>query len=406
MSSGPSSNIRSVIVAVLIPRFPLLIALRRARRSGEAPVALGPPPGAPQTLGMCTPAAEERGVRAGLRVGEALARCPDLELVAPDPDAVAEADERLLAALEAMGAAVEPVEAGAARFDARGLERMHGGLHAVLRRARAALPVGAGGRVGAAPTGFGALQAAREADPRRPEVVGAERLADFLAPLPASRLPLDPRALEVLDALGLRTLGQVAALPRAAMLDRLGFPGLRAWRLARGEGDGPLRPRRPPEPLEAAFRFPEPVGARPALEAAARLLLTELAGAARGRGRALRGLVLRARLADGGSWTRALALREATADPQRLAVAALPHLAEISAPVETLVVRGDASGALGGRQLTAIETGAEERGRRAREAVRQVRAAQGPESVLRLVELEPWTQMPERRWALVPYDPS
>ena len=184
-----------------------------------------------------------------------------------------------------------------------------------------------------------------------------------------------------------------------------GFPGLRAWELARGDADRPLRPRRPPRPLRAAFSFPEPVGALPALEAAARLLLGELAAAARGRGGALRGLTLRARLADGGSWTRALTLREATADPARLAARRAPppgrgHRAGHGAVDR----RVDASGALAGHQLTAIPSPADERGRRAREAVRQVRAAQGPEAVLRAVELEPWSRLPERRWALAPYD--
>jgi protein ImuB len=395
-----------MVVAALIPRFPLLIALRRARCSGDLPVALGPQAGAAQVVGLCTPAAEAQGVRPGLRVGEALARCPDLQLVAPDPDATAEAGERVLLALEDVGAAVEPIEPGAACFAAGGLARLHGGLAGVLRRARSALPVGADGRLGAAPTRFAALQAAREAPSRRPLVVGEDEVADFLAPLPAERLPLDPDALAALSALGLVAMGQVAALPRASVLDRLGRPGLRAWELARGGPDRPPRPRRPPEPLEAAFRFPEPVGARPALEAAARLLLGELAGRARARGRAIRALTLRARLADGGSWTGSLTLREATADPARLAVAALPRLGEVGAPVEALVVRVDASGHLGGRQLTVVETGADERGRRAREAVRQVRAAQGGEAVLRLVELEPWSRLPERRWALAPYDMS
>jgi protein ImuB len=400
------ANIRSVIVAIVIPRFPLLIALLAARRPIDAPVALGPQPGDPQLVGLCTAAAEAEGVAPGLRVGEALARCPSLELVTPDPDGVARAGEEAAQRLEAMGAAIEPLEAGAWCFASDGLERLYGGLEAVLARARAALPVGADGRIGAAPSRFAALQAAREAAPRRPLVVRPHEVAGFLAPLPASRLPLDERALTALADLGLVTVGQVAALPRAAALDRFGLAGLRAWRLARGEDDRPLHPRTPPEPLEAAFVFPEAVGARAALDAAARLLLTEIAGAAAGRGRAVRVLTLRARIEDGGSWVRALTLREATADPDRLAAAALPCLAEVQGPIETLIIRADASGRVAGRQLAFAEAGAGERARRAREAVRQVRSAQGDGAVLRLVELEPWSRLPERRWALVPYEAS
>jgi protein ImuB len=394
-----------MIVAVHVPRLPLLVALLQARRPLDAPVALGPAPGAPQVIGLCTPAAEARGVGPGLRVGEALARCPRLDLVVPDPDAAAEALEQILKRLEADGFAVEPIGLDGAAFDARGTMRLHGGLGAILRRVRAALPVGADGRVGAAPSLFAALQAAREAPRGEPLVVDAGDVAEFLAPLPAGRLPLTPDLVTALHDLGLRTMGQIAALPPAAALDRLGFPGLRAWRLARGEPGREPRPRRPPVPLRAAFGFPEPVGALPALEAAARLLLGELAGAARGRGAALRGLALRARLADGGSWVRDVALREATADPERLALAALPHLGEVTGPVDELWIGGDASGAVGGHQLTAIASPGEERRARAREAIRQVRAVQGPEAMLRAVELEPWSRLPERRWALTPYEP-
>lgn len=395
----------SMIVAVTVPRLPLLVALLRAGRPLDAPVALGPPPGSPQVVGLCTPAAEACGVRPGLRVGEALARCPDLDLVVADPDAAAEAAERTLERLEASGFAVEPTGLDGAVFDARGTLRLHGGMDGVLRRVRAALPVGADGRVGAAPTLFAAQQAAREATPGRPLVLAEDEVTAFLAPLPVTRLPLPEGLADALHDLGLRTVGQVAALPRAAALERLGFPGLDAWRLARGEAGRPPRPRIPPRPLRAAIAFPEPMGALPALEAAARLLLGEVAAAARGRGAALRTLLLRARLSDGGSWMRDLALREATADPERLALAALPRLAEITGPVDELWIGGDASGDLGGHQLTAIPSPAQERRARAGEAVRQVRAAQGPQAMLRAVEIEPWSRLPERRWALAPYEP-
>ncbi len=171
-----------MIVAVNVPRLPLLVALLRARRPLDAPVALGPAPGSPQVVGLCTPAAEACGVRPGLRVGEALARCPDLDLVVADPGAAAEAAERTLERLEASGFAVEQMGLDGAAFDARGTLRLHGGPEGVLRRVRAALPVGADGRVGAAPTLSAALQAAREAVPGRPLVLSEGEVVDFLAP--------------------------------------------------------------------------------------------------------------------------------------------------------------------------------------------------------------------------------
>ncbi|MFN8110298.1 MAG: DNA polymerase Y family protein [Thermoleophilia bacterium] len=395
-----------MIVAVVLPRFPLLVALLAAHRPVDAPVALAPAPGAPQVVGICTPAAEAHGVQAGLRVGEAMARCPHLVLVAPDPDAVADAHERLLLRLEDMGAAVEPGAPGTACFAAGGLLRLHRGIDGVLRRTAACLPVGADGRVGAAPSRFAALQAAHQAQPRRPLIVDRDGVREFLAPLPVDRLPLPPDAVDGLRDLGLRTMESLAALPRGSALERLGFDGFPAWRLARGEDDRPLRPRVPPSPLQARYAFPEPVGSLPVLQAAARLLLGRVATTARARGCTLRSVRLRARLADGGSWSHEVPLREATTDLTLLQLAALPPLEHVTGPVTQLAVRADASGDGRGRQLTLQHPGHTERIRRAGEAVRQVRAAVGDTALLRAVELEPWSRLPERRWALVPFDMS
>lgn len=396
-----------MIVAVFLPRFPLLVALLGARRPLDVPAALGPGPGEAAVVGPCTAAATAQGVVPGLRLGEALARCPSLELVQPDPAAVSEAHERLLTRLEAVGAAVEPVEPGVACFVSDGLERLHGGLAGVVRQARMSLPVGADGRIGVAPSRFAALQAAQAAPPRRPLVVQAHEVRDFLDPLPVDRLPLDARTVAGLHDLGLRTIGAVAALPHAAALERLGFAAVRVWHLARGEDDRPLRPRRPPQPLQAHIAFPEPVGSLPALQAALRLLLAELAGTARGRGTALRALTLRARLGDDdGSWVHEITLREATTDVDRLALSALPCLERVHAPVAALTVRADASGSQVGGQLSVIRAGQDEQVRRVGEAVGQVRAALGDQAVLRAVELEPWSRLPERRWALIPFDTS
>lgn len=396
----------SMVVAVLLPRFALLVAMLRARLPLDLPVALGPAPGDPQLVGLCTPVASAHGVAPGLRLGEALARCPHLRLVAPDPAGVTEAHERLLERLEAIGAAVEPVSPGVACFAPEGLRRMYGGLEGVLRHTRAALPVGADGRIGMAPSRFAALQAAHQAPPRRPLVVAAHEVTAFLAPLPVERLPLDGRVVQGLRDLGLRTVRDVAALPRAAALERLGPAGMAAWALARGEDDRPLRPRRPPQPLEARMTFGEPLAAMPALTAALRLLVGELAGAARTRGTSLRGLVLRARLADDGSWAHEVPLREPTVDVERIVTAAAPALARVTAPVAALHIRADASGTQVGRQLSVIRAGRPEHSRRVREAVGQVRSALGDAAVLRAVELEPWSRLPERRWALIPFDTS
>src|SRR5437867_1332189 len=87
--SGSCANMCSLmVVCVLINRLALIAALGGARGElmGE-PVALAPEAGREQRVGEVSPAAEAFGVVPGTRVGEALSRCPDLHLVAPDPEA-------------------------------------------------------------------------------------------------------------------------------------------------------------------------------------------------------------------------------------------------------------------------------------------------------------------------------
>src|SRR5947208_8844909 len=130
--------VRAMVVCILLPRFELAVAAGGREALAVGPVALAPEAGREQLIGEASAAAEAYGVRAGLRLGEALARCPTLRLVAPDPAGVADEWERLVGVLEGIGAGVESGPPGLAWFEARGLHKLHGGglegVIAVTRR--------------------------------------------------------------------------------------------------------------------------------------------------------------------------------------------------------------------------------------------------------------------------------
>src|ERR1035441_5355302 len=96
-----------MIICVLIPRFALTIAAGDRSELLQGPTALAPEPGGTQQVGEVSLAAEAFGLHPGMRLGEALARCPQLTLVPPDPEGVADFWERLLVRLESIGAARE-----------------------------------------------------------------------------------------------------------------------------------------------------------------------------------------------------------------------------------------------------------------------------------------------------------
>ncbi len=390
------------IVCTLVPRFALRVAVGAGGRLPEGPVALAPEPGGSSGIGEINAAAAAFGVTAGMRVGEALARCPRLGLATADPGAVADASEAMLTRLEDMGAAVEPLAPGRALFTADGLVLMHRGLLRLLHAVAGGLPPG--GRVGAGPGRFIAQAAAGRTRPGRPHVVEAGAAAGFLAPLAVDRLGLDRAIAAQLSALGITTAGALAELPLPAVADRFGPAGIAAWRLACGQDDSLVSPRSPPLSLHEAIDFPEPVGDEFTLRGAVAVLVERLLAHPNRRARPARTVTVSARLAAGGSWRRPIALRDATADPRRLRDAICPRLVELPAAIEQLELELTELAADGAQQLELVRPAAEVRRERAGEAARQVRAGLGEGHLWKVVEVAPWSRVPEGRDLLVPFD--
>jgi protein ImuB len=399
------------VACALIPRFRLIAAVSDRRVLSRA-AALAPDPGAAQLIGEVTPAAEKSGLRAGMRMGEALSRCPELVLIPPDPQRAESSWEDALRRLEGIGAEVESERAGEAFFEANGLTRLWGGIEGVLERTRTEIGKA---RLGAGPARFCAYVASMrgcsaatgdEQPVSRWAIVPDEAAREFLDPMPVSLLcgrlgegEADDLPNE-LERLGISTLGRLAGLPRDAVADRFGRLGLRALRLARG-GDEPLRPRPVREPIAVELELPEAVSGQQ-LERSLQLLISRLLAHDERRGRTVRALRLSARLAAGGGWRRQIALRRASADRARLADALVPHLTLLPSPAATLRLEAVSLGPETGEQLTLSSPEQERRGR-ITEAVRQTRSAAGTESVLRVLEVDPESRVPERREVLMPY---
>jgi protein ImuB len=395
-----------MVVCVLYPRFELLAALGERRALVGEPVALAPEAGREQVMGEVSAAAEAFGVVRGMRLGEAMSRCPGLRLIPPDPEGVRSLWNGVLDRLEGIGAEVESDVPGAAYFESAGLHGLHGdGLAGVLNAARRALAASA--RFGAAPSRFAAHAAALQARPRRGRrvrVIEESAVRDFLAPLPVALLRTRPEldALpEVLERLGVRTLGEIAALPARAVAERFGHPGLLALDLACGS-DLPLVPRRPPEPVSERLDLPDATSGQQ-LERALELLVARVLARRERRGRSLRTLAISARFVAGGTWRTAVTLRRASADPERILLTLGPKLAELPAPAESLGLEVEAFGPPAQDQGRLLDEAAAVRRGRLGEAVRQARQAAGSEAALKVLEVDPQSRIPERRAVLAPF---
>jgi protein ImuB len=407
-----------MIASILAPGFELQAALHSRPRVGLHPAALAPEPGTEPLLGPVTAAAEAAGVRPGMRLGEALATCPSLVLVERDPAGVEEAWEGILKRLEDSGFAIEPVEPGCLYFDTRGVERLYGGVKPALKRALAAVGTAWSASAGAADRRFAALAAAAIARPGQAVVVDDGRTEEFLAPLPLSLLPVEEKLREDCEDLGVKKIGQLAGLPGSAVAERLGPDGRRAWSLARGgaglkDGDRAKVTARPPAAgLAERLEFPEAVANELTLRRALAALLDRILARPERGGREIRKVALSARLVGGGSWRRTVTLREPSAERGVLRAALGPKLAELPAPVLSLGVELLALAESEGRQLALVRPEGnalcrlegDELQTRLRDGLRQVRARAGAGAVATVVEVAPWSRIPEQRALLVPRD--
>ncbi|MCK9247807.1 MAG: hypothetical protein M0P31_02360 [Solirubrobacteraceae bacterium] len=397
----------SSILCLHLPRFALLVAAGNRSELLAGPVALAPTGAAHGGVGDVSAADEGAGVRPGLPLGEALARCPTLRLLPPDPVLVASRWEEVLARIESIGARVEvdPDVPGVAWLTTADIRRLHGGtvdgIVGAVRRA-----VGAPARIGVAPTRFLARIAAGRARSRQAAVVHDADVPALLRHVPVAALVDDPRLagmVERLERLGLATLADVRTLPRAALGERFGRPGLLLGELLEGR-DAPLRPRDAVTPLTVDLVIPEALsGAQ--LHRALALLVDRVVADPRRRRRRLRSLTLRAALVQRGTWQDRVVLREATADPARIRAALGLRLDLLPAPARRLALRVDGFGDPVRGDLSLLDEDVAVRRARLREAVRQVRQVAGPEGALRIVDLDPGSRVAERRMGLTPFEP-
>jgi protein ImuB len=276
----------------------------------DAPVAVV----AANRVVACSAAARAEGVETGLRRRQAEARCPGLLLVADDPGRDARAFEPVVMAVEAFTPAVEILRPGACALATRGPSRYFGGDRALAEAVAAAVDgvlagLGAGVprcRVGVADGRLAAGLAARSAgpDPTRPDstVVPAGESRSFLAHFPVSVLPGE--LPELLVRLGIRTLGDLAALPMPAVLARFGTEGATACRRARGLDERPLAARTPPPDLVVTAELDPPADRVDTIAFVARSLAEELHQALAGRGLAATRVLVEAETDHGDTLAR------------------------------------------------------------------------------------------------------
>jgi DNA polymerase-4/protein ImuB len=411
------------VACVFIPRFAIAVELLERPELHGRLLVVGGGPGQGKAVLDCSPEAATQGVRPGMPLRQALALCPRATFLEPDPARYEDAFEAVLRALEGISPLVEAADLGRACVGVEGLDGLHRDelaigealVQACLPDRQAVRLAHGQGRpagsllpsVGIGEGKFVAWAAAVTSAPGEVCVVPPGRDAAFLSPLDVSLLPCAPGTLRRLELFGLRTIGDLAALPLGALQAQFGPEGRRLWELAHGLDREPLRPRRHEESASERLTFSEPAVSTEALLVAGRQLLGRLFRRPGLHHRAVRQMRLRAALSDGRSWERTVTFREATADRDQMLYvlrctleAALP-----SRPVEEMEVTLFGLTGQTGKQASFLAGKRRRRRAQLEEALRQLKARFGQSPVYHVVEVEPWSRIPERQHALIDYDP-
>jgi DNA polymerase-4 len=165
------------------------------------------------------------GVRAAMPMTRARRLCPQAVVIPPDHRRYARVSSGVMEIFRSVTSAVEPLSLDEAFLDVSGARRRHGGPTEIaeLLRARVHDEQGITCSVGGAPSKFVAKVASAHAKPDGLLMIPAESVVAFLHPLPVGALwGVGPRTEEQLHSLGVRTVADVAHLPRTVLRRALG----------------------------------------------------------------------------------------------------------------------------------------------------------------------------------------
>jgi nucleotidyltransferase/DNA polymerase involved in DNA repair len=412
------------VACLAVPNFHVALARRDDPSLRGRPLVVGGSPDEHARVAACSREAAEAGVAVGTTLRRALALCPKAVFLPLREGLAATEAARLVEYLQGSSPAVEAIAPGHAHFDVRGLAQLAGmddaDWLADLHRAAcelSGLPV----QLAAAETLFAAHAAAllaeppagssakgrRSADPLpRPVLIPRGQAKTFIAHLPVEVLPVPEAMHQRLRLFGLERAGQLASLPFSAVQAEFGPTGARAWQLANGRDDTRVLPGRDDVRVTEEAELPAPTALSEPIVAGTRSLLQRALQRPEVRGQSLRRLDWRLGLESGEQVTRRTVFREPTNDAARMLFAVRGRIERLQLPSAAVSVGVTLSGLCSeyGHQANLWPVGPR-RWHELLESVEQLNARVGAPQVFRIVEVQPWSRIPERQLGLVAFGP-
>jgi len=270
------------------------------------------------------------GVRSAMPLGRARRLCPTAVFVPCDFPAYREASKSVFAILDRYSPVIEPIALDEAYLDLTGEDALMGPPEAVAVRLRDEVKARCGLdlSIGVASCKLVAKVASELRKPRGLVVVPAGAEASFLAPLPLAKLPgCGPATAVRLERVGVRTVGDLAALPDPLLGELFGQYGRLLGAHARGIDPSPVIPPGDPKSISREVTFDRDVRDADKVRATALGLLQDVGHSLRAHGLSARTVVLKIRYQPFDTLSRQATLPFPTDRDDQLATA-LRHLLE------------------------------------------------------------------------------
>ncbi len=331
-----------VILHVDMDAFYASVELRRRPELRGLPVAVGGT-GRRGVIAAASYEARRFGVRSAMPTVTAQRACPALVLLPGDHALYEEVSRSVHAILHSVTPLVEPLSLDEAFLDVSGAARLFGDGPSIARhlRRRIAEELELPCSVGVAPNKFLAKLASVAAKPTvdRGAVAGGRGVVEvregeelaFLHPLPVRRLwGVGPATLDKLDRLGVRTVGDLAALERRTVCAALGTAvGEHLHRLSMADDDRPVEPERAAKSVGHEETFATDRFTYDELHVELVRLADGVAGRLRAMGTAGRTLTLKVRFSGFHTVTRSCTVGRPVATARAIVAAVEPLLAAI-----------------------------------------------------------------------------
>jgi DNA polymerase IV len=273
------------------------------------------------------------GIHSAMPMGRARRLCPQAIVLPPRFDLYAAKSRAVHEIFAAFTPLIEPIALDEAFLDVTGALRLFGTgaeIGAAIR-ARVQAETGLTASVGVAPNKLLAKLASDDAKPDGMLVVEPGSELAFLHPHPVGRLwGVGPATLARLERFGIETIGDLAALPEASLVDTLGRAhGHQLHELACGRDDRPVEPDRETKSIGQEETFPRDVTDRETLAREVRRMAERVGSRLRDHGLAGRTVTLKVRFPDFRTITRSATLPEPFAVSSEIARQALALLDKV-----------------------------------------------------------------------------